>query len=139
MSQYKCSSAQGLWGWLKNAGRRVLYKQMIKSNFMTASVTPTSRACSRCGLIFTPSGKEYTCTHCAKDLGGEPLRFRPHLSPRETQLVQLVQQAKTNKEIAAELQLTPGTAKQYMHALFRKLGIRNRTELAMWGSGYLEA
>jgi two-component system nitrate/nitrite response regulator NarP len=72
-------------------------------------------------------------------LGGEQLRYRPRLSPREAQLVLLVQQAKTNKEIAAELQLTPGTAKQYMHALFRKLGIRNRTELAMWGSGYLEA
>ncbi|HZT33728.1 MAG TPA: LuxR C-terminal-related transcriptional regulator [Bryobacteraceae bacterium] len=58
----------------------------------------------------------------------------PHLSRREMQLVLLVRQAKTNKEIAAELCLSPGTAKQYLHVLFRKLGIRNRTELAMWGN-----
>jgi len=44
----------------------------------------------------------------------------------------LVKQAKSNKEIAFELSLTVGSVKEYMYRLFRKLGVKNRTELALW-------
>jgi len=53
------------------------------------------------------------------------------LSPRERQLVSLVAQGRRNREIAAELGLTEGTVKVYLHAIFAKLGVANRTELAM--------
>ena len=46
----------------------------------------------------------------------------------------LLREAKANKEIAAELRLTEGTegtVKEYLHHIFRKLGVRNRTELAL--------
>jgi DNA-binding NarL/FixJ family response regulator len=54
------------------------------------------------------------------------------LSLRERQVVELVQRAKSNKEIASELSLTVGSVKEYLHRIFRKLGVRNRTELALW-------
>jgi DNA-binding NarL/FixJ family response regulator len=54
------------------------------------------------------------------------------LSFRERQVVKLIQQAKLNKEIAYELQLTEGTIKEYLNRIFRKLGVKNRTELAIW-------
>jgi len=54
------------------------------------------------------------------------------LSLREKQIVELVQQAKLNKEIAHELHLSEGTIKEYMNRIFRKLGVSNRTELAIW-------
>jgi DNA-binding NarL/FixJ family response regulator len=44
----------------------------------------------------------------------------------------LVSLAKLNKEIAFELCLTEGTVKEYMNRIFRKLAVKNRTELALW-------
>ena len=54
------------------------------------------------------------------------------LSCREVQVVKLIQKAKLNKEIAQELNLTEGTIKEYLNRIFRKLGVKNRTELAIW-------
>jgi len=62
--------------------------------------------------------------------GRKPLN--PKLSLREKQVVGLVSQSKLNKEIAHELHLTEGTIKEYLHRIFRKLGTKNRTELAVW-------
>jgi DNA-binding NarL/FixJ family response regulator len=45
--------------------------------------------------------------------------------------VALIRQAKTNKEIAFELCLVEGTVKEYLHRIFRKLAVTNRTELAV--------
>ncbi len=60
------------------------------------------------------------------------------LSFRERQIVDLVREAKANKEIAAELCLTEGTIKEYLHNIFRKLGVKNRTELALRRDADLE-
>jgi DNA-binding NarL/FixJ family response regulator len=43
----------------------------------------------------------------------------------------MVCEAKLNKEIAHELHLTDGTIKEYLHRIFQKMGVRNRTELAV--------
>jgi DNA-binding NarL/FixJ family response regulator len=61
------------------------------------------------------------------------------LSMREQQIVQLIQQAKSNKEIAFDLHLSEGTVKEYIRNIFRKLTVRNRTELALWGRDNLAA
>ena len=55
----------------------------------------------------------------------------PSLTPRERELVDLVQQGLRNREIAAQLGVTEGTVKVYLHAIFDKVGVDNRTELAM--------
>lgn len=55
----------------------------------------------------------------------------PSLTPRERDLVDLVRQGLRNREIAARLGVTEGTVKVYLHAIFDKLGVDNRTELAM--------
>jgi DNA-binding NarL/FixJ family response regulator len=63
----------------------------------------------------------------------EPQKMlNPNLSFRERQVVNLVCKAKQNKEIAFELHLTEGTIKEYLNRIFRKLGVSNRTELAVW-------
>ena len=53
------------------------------------------------------------------------------LTPRERQLVGLVKKGLRNRQIAAELGVTEGTVKVYLHAIFDKLGVASRTELAM--------
>ena len=58
-------------------------------------------------------------------------RQRAALSPRERKLVGLVAVGKRNREIATELGITEGTVKVYLHAIFDKLGVASRTELAI--------
>ena len=53
------------------------------------------------------------------------------LTPRDRKLVTLVAQGKRNREIAAEIGITEGTVKVYLHAIFEKLGVGSRTELAI--------
>ena len=68
---------------------------------------------------------------CRKPPSEKPQISR-NLSFRERQVISLIQQAKLNKEIAYELHLTEGTIKEYLNRIFRKLGVKNRTELAIW-------
>ncbi len=53
------------------------------------------------------------------------------LSEREIEVLKLVAAGHSNREIAAALVITPGTAKTHIHNLCGKLGVRNRTEAAM--------
>lgn len=97
------------------------------------------KTCYRCGGEFSsPSGR--VCPVCRRP------RIRPTRKPisrdlsfREKQIAQLVCQAKLNKEIAFELHLTEGTIKEYLNRIFRKLEVKNRTELAIWTMRNMEA
>lgn len=64
-------------------------------------------------------------------------RRRPALAPRERQLVRFVRQGLRNREIAQELGVTEGTVKVYLHAVFEKLGVSSRTELAVRADEFL--
>lgn len=55
------------------------------------------------------------------------------LTPREAQLVILVAQGLKNKEIAAEAGVSEATVRIYLSAIFRKLGVKDRYELAIHG------
>ncbi len=93
---------------------------------------PPTRSCSRCGGRFCTFGREYSCTACRKRTIAVPESPKQaRLSFREQQIVALICQAKTNKEIAYDLCLTEGTVKEYLHRIFRKLAVTNRTELAL--------
>lgn len=61
----------------------------------------------------------------------ERASLAPSLTPRERELVELVRQGLRNRDIAAQLGVTEGTVKVYLHAIFDKVGVDNRTELAM--------
>lgn len=92
----------------------------------------TPANCYRCGKEFARYDRERICPTCRKPKE----RARPSrgaaLSPREKQVVELVARGKLNKEIGADLHLTEGTIKEYLNRIFRKLGVTNRTELAVW-------
>lgn len=55
----------------------------------------------------------------------------PPLTRRERELIELVRQGLRNRDIAAELGVTEGTVKVYLHSIFDKLQVENRTELAL--------
>lgn len=54
----------------------------------------------------------------------------PPLTPQEQRIVALVADGKTNKEIAAAMDLSPRTVKNYLHHVFEKLGIERRSQAA---------
>jgi two-component system nitrate/nitrite response regulator NarL len=62
---------------------------------------------------------------------------RPALAPRERELIKCVSQGLRNREIAKQLGVTEGTVKVYLHNVFDKLGVKNRTELAIHADEFL--
>ena len=57
------------------------------------------------------------------------------LTARELEIVRLVLDGATTKEISFTIQVTPGTAKVHMSNIFRKLGISSRGELLRLAAG----
>jgi DNA-binding NarL/FixJ family response regulator len=51
-----------------------------------------------------------------------------HLTARETELLELLAKGLLYKEIASKLNVTPGTVRQYIHRIYEKLHVQNRTE-----------
>lgn len=55
------------------------------------------------------------------------------LSDREIEILKLVSQGLTNKEIAARLYLAEGTVKNYVTSILQKIEVRDRTQAAIRG------
>ena len=56
------------------------------------------------------------------------------LSARQQEILRLLSLGRSNKEIADQLGLATGTVKQHIYALFRKLGVSNRTMAVVRGA-----
>ncbi len=57
---------------------------------------------------------------------------RRNLTAAEKRVLNLVAQAKTNKEIAAALGVSPATVKRHLENVLRKLQLKNRVEAAIY-------
>ena len=55
---------------------------------------------------------------------------RDELTAQETRVARAVARGATNREVAAELFLSPKTVEFHLRLVYRKLGVRSRTELA---------
>lgn len=58
------------------------------------------------------------------------------ISEKELQVISLVAEGMSNREIAAELYLSEGTVRNYISNILEKLELRDRTQLAVY---YLNA
>lgn len=69
--------------------------------------------------------------HPAVDTPVEPAA-RDGLTPREAEVLAMAADGRPNKMIAGELALSEHTVKPYMHRIIGMLGVKNRTEAAVW-------
>ena len=60
------------------------------------------------------------------------------LSVRQQQILELLAQGKSNKEIASELRIEYGTVKQHLFVLFRKLNVTSRAKAALIAANLLK-
>jgi DNA-binding NarL/FixJ family response regulator len=69
-------------------------------------------------------------------LAGEPAETPDQpaepLTPRELDVVRLIAQGRTNAEITEDLVVSLSTVKTHLAGVQRKIGARNRTEIAIW-------
>jgi len=72
---------------------------------------------------------------------GQPTRKTAHskelaalecLSEREREVVRMVADGFDNSEIAAKMFLSDGTVRNHISAILAKLGLRNRTQIAIY-------
>ncbi|HLH64249.1 MAG TPA: alpha/beta fold hydrolase [Solirubrobacteraceae bacterium] len=61
---------------------------------------------------------------------GEADDQKPGLTPRQAQILQLVAEGLTDKQISAQLRLSPRTIHKHLERAYRRLGVQNRTAAA---------
>jgi PAS domain S-box-containing protein len=52
----------------------------------------------------------------------------PHLTPRQVEVLRLLEQGRSTKQMAAELQLSTETVRNHIRRLFQALGVNSRLE-----------
>ena len=90
-----------------------VYKRSHPDDFVAAIRPPTERARDRSGI-----------TH-DRDVW-------PPLTRRETEILRLVAEGKSNPEVARALWIQEQTVKFHLSNIYRKLGVSNRTAAARW-------
>ena len=119
--------------------------------FLTADVTDTQITDAISGgvkgIVFKSSSAEEIARSVRKVAAGKyqfpkdlaeavrkrhARRQRPMqlLTPRESEVTQLVIKGLSNKEIGRQMYLSEGTVKIHLHNIFKKLSVSNRTALA---------
>jgi DNA-binding NarL/FixJ family response regulator len=66
-----------------------------------------------------------------REHGGNGRRGEYHLTQREHDILALLAEGRANRDIAQRLFLSEKTVKAHLAAIFRKLGVTNRTQAAM--------
>jgi two-component system nitrate/nitrite response regulator NarL len=56
----------------------------------------------------------------------------PHLTARESEIVGLIEEGLSNKQIAGRLQIELSTVKNHVHRIIEKLNVNRRGEVAAW-------
>ncbi len=83
------------------------------------------------GSVITPSLASHLLKEFSSSARGEQSHVRP-LQGRELDVLRLVVQGKTDKEIGQELFISPRTVQNHLTRIREKTGLRRRSELTRW-------
>jgi DNA-binding NarL/FixJ family response regulator len=84
-----------------------------------------------------PPGNRRTARRMEPLVDGLALVSRVQLSTREMEVLREIRQGRTNREIADALGVSTTTVNKHVHSLFRKLGVRNRSQAAIVAASIL--
>jgi len=87
-----------------------------------------------------PSHLKYLVSCMPEGVASDPAprrRTTPLLTPREEEVVQLLAEGLRNREIAARMNVSDNTIKNYMFRIFEKLGFSNRVELVLYATAHM--
>ena len=95
-------------------------------------LTQAIHAAAEGDALIAPSVTVRLLSTFATSRGGATRQPMEPLTAREEEVLVTVARGRTNDEIASELFITTSTVKAHVASLMRKLGARNRVEVAMW-------
>jgi DNA-binding NarL/FixJ family response regulator len=113
-------------GAVKSGARGFILKKVSESDLVEAL-----RVVARGGAYLSPQVSDRLLTRIQKgdlDAGRSPTAVSS-LSPRELQVLRLVAQGKTSKEVAVALDLKEQTIRSYRKTMMKKLGVNNASSL----------
>jgi DNA-binding CsgD family transcriptional regulator len=107
--------------WLRRQRRRVDARGQLRTAYDLLSHFGMEAFAERTRVELEATG-EHARKRTVESLG--------QLTPQEAQISRLVAQGNTNREIAAQLFISPSTVDYHLRKVFRKLGLNSRTQLA---------
>lgn len=100
-----------------------LLKDVLKTELLSAI-----RSAAEGKPALHPEAQKYLM----RQITGGEVAAHSLLTAREFDILQLIAEGKSNKEIALALHLTEGTVKGYVSTVFDKLGVADRTQAALY-------
>lgn len=58
------------------------------------------------------------------------------ITDRESEILALITQGKSNADVATLTYLSPNTVKSYIRSIYRKINVGSRTQAVLWGVGH---
>jgi RNA polymerase sigma factor (sigma-70 family) len=114
--------ARLLYGeWLRRDRRRIDARQQLRIAYDFFSDAGMEAFAERARIELRATGDQ------ARERTPDAL---DQLTPQEAQISRLVAEGHTNREIAAQLFISPSTVEYHLGKAFRKLDVKSRTQLA---------
>jgi DNA-binding NarL/FixJ family response regulator len=120
---------------VRAAFERGAHGYMVKDS-TGAELVQAVRALNHCERYVSPrlAAKLFMSAGQSHPGAAKPTDGLPHLTPREEQILSILSNGRSNKEIGNKLDLSEKTVKHHVTNILQKLKVRNRVEAALMAS-----
>ncbi len=102
-----------------------------------AELAEAIRTVAAGGALIEPSVARKVLAEFSRLPDLPPASAEHGLTEREGEILALIAQGLSNKQIAERLYLAEGTVKNYVSSILNKLGVKDRTQAALWAQKHL--